>query len=161
MDSADMMPSVRIVAGVVSVAGTLAATATGAAELAAGMAVAGAGAVATSALGAPGQVATAVAGAAVSAAGTASQTTLGAVTTAANMVVAGSKVAEMLPSPGTILGGGKAGAQPPGEAQMGLPPALLPSVPTGGRDPPPFGHLSISSLASQQKPQPEPEKSNA
>ena len=49
----DMMPSVHTVASMVSIAGSLGSTATGAAELTAGAVVGAAGTVATAALGAP------------------------------------------------------------------------------------------------------------
>ena len=144
----DMMPSVHTVASMVSIAGSLGSTATGAAELTAGAVVGAAGTVATAALGAPGSVATAVAGAAVSAAATASKVSLGAVSTAANLVVVGAKVAELAapaPAPagaGGGGGGGGGGGQAPAAAGtgagssvgaprgIGLPPALLPAVPT-------------------------------
>lgn len=99
----EMMPSVHTVASVVSIASTLGSTATGAAEITAGAVVGAAGTVATAALGAPGSVVTAVAGAAVTAAATASKVSLGAVNTAANIAIVGSKVAQLVPGPSTLV----------------------------------------------------------
>eukprot|EP01043_Picozoa_sp_COSAG02_P028853 COSAG02_NODE_1769_length_10996_cov_22.332385_8_plen_255_part_00 len=132
----EMMPSVQTVASIVSIASTLGSTATGAAEVTAGAVVGAAGSVATAALGAPGSVATAVAGAAVTAAATASKVSLGAVNTAANIVVVGSKVAELVPAPSSLIPAAteadaeSAAASDHGvDHGMGLPPALLPPVP--------------------------------
>ena len=143
----DMMPSVQTVASMVSIASTLGSTAIGAAEVTAGAVVGAAGSVATAALGAPGSMATAVAGAAVTAAATASKVSLGAVNTAANVVVVGSKVAELMPAPSSLIPAATevdaAGDAADGvDHGMGLPPALLPPVPShpgstvepGGKD---------------------------
>jgi hypothetical protein len=133
----DMMPSVQTVASMVSIASTLGSTATGAAEVTAGAVVGVAGNVVTAALGTPGSVATVVAGAAVTAAATASKVSLGAVNTAANLAIVGSKVAEFVPAPSTLI----PAAMEPGakdavaggvDRGMGLRPDLLPTVPQHG-----------------------------